>query len=128
MAGPHRVRREKTILGLGGAALMTSTAAQRRVCFSFGVFAQRVCALAAMGILAAAVAHAGAPQSHSAGIFPSVQSVLFSASLDLNTLQEVIEDHSDRSSFFAEQDPGASQQGGVIERIEFLGNRRIRSD
>jgi outer membrane protein insertion porin family len=102
-------------------------AARRKVCFSFGAFAHRVSALAAMLVLAAAVTHAGVPQNHSEGVSPSSHPVLFSASLDLETFEEVLEDHSERTTL-ADQDPGAAPQGSVIERIEFIGNRRIRSD
>ena len=57
-------------------------------------------------VLAAAVTHAGAPQSQSAGTYPSSHSILFSASLDLNSLQETIEEHS-LSSTASAQDAAA---------------------
>ena len=47
--------------------------------------------------------------------------LLFSASIDLLTGKDVIEEHTS-----AEQQ--AAQQQFVIERIEFIGNRRVRSD
>jgi len=49
---------------------------------------------------------------------------LFHASLDLNSLAEKIDD------FVPGQASGAAQAGGnlVIDRIEFVGNRRIRTD
>jgi outer membrane protein insertion porin family len=47
--------------------------------------------------------------------------LLFSASIDLLTGKDVIEEHTS-----AEQQ--AAQQQFVIERIEFSGNRRVRSD
>jgi outer membrane protein insertion porin family len=49
---------------------------------------------------------------------------LFHASLDLNSLTEKIDD------FMPAQAGGAAQTGGnlVIDRIEFVGNRRIRTD
>jgi len=48
--------------------------------------------------------------------------VLFAASLDIVTGKEVLEDHS-----LAEQE-AASKQQFVVERIEFIGNRRVRND
>jgi outer membrane protein insertion porin family len=49
---------------------------------------------------------------------------LFHANLDVNSLTEKIDD------FTPEQAGGAAQTGGnfVIDRIEFVGNRRIRTD
>ncbi len=52
--------------------------------------------------------------------------VLFSASIDWNTGNEVIEDHSTAASAEAQQ--AAAQQQYVIDRIDFAGNRRVRSD
>jgi outer membrane protein insertion porin family len=113
-------------LGFGGAALITSTAAQSKVCSSFGVFAHRAIVLAAVFVFAAAVSPAAPPQNHTAVATASSpsHSYLFSASLNLNTLEETIEDHSAAAQA---QDP-AQQPTGVIDRIEFLGNRRVRSD
>ena len=53
----------------------------------------------------------------------SSPTVLFSASLDLVTGKEVLVDHTS-----AEQRASAAQQQFVIERIEFIGNRRVRTD
>jgi outer membrane protein insertion porin family len=53
--------------------------------------------------------------------------VLFSASLDLLTGKEALENHAQASSEAPAQQPSAPQQF-VIERIEFIGNRRIRTD
>jgi outer membrane protein insertion porin family len=124
MAGPHRVRREKNILGSGGAALITSTAAQSKVCFLFGVFAHRAIALAAVLLLAASISPAAPPQNQTAGASVSAHPYLLTASLNLNTFEEIIEDHGGREEV---QEP-AAQQAGFVERIEFLGNRRVRSD
>lgn len=49
--------------------------------------------------------------------------LLFSASLDLITGKDVIEVHTP-----ADPQAQAPQQQFVIERIEFIGNRRVRSD
>jgi outer membrane protein insertion porin family len=59
----------------------------------------------------------------------SSNKVLFSASLDLITGQEAVEDHAPSSSQAAPAQPQPSgQQQFIIERIEFIGNRRIRTD
>jgi outer membrane protein insertion porin family len=48
---------------------------------------------------------------------------LFSASYDYTSGKDVIEDHS-----FSQAQQGATQQQTIIERIDFIGNRRVRSD
>ena len=57
----------------------------------------------------------------------SSNNVLFSATLDLITGKEVVQDQAP-----APQAPAAQRQSGqqqfVIERIDFIGNRRIRTD
>jgi outer membrane protein insertion porin family len=57
---------------------------------------------------------------------PATPAVLFSASIDWNTGNEVIEDHSTAASGQAQQ--AVAQQQYVIDRIEFQGNRRVRKD
>jgi len=54
----------------------------------------------------------------------SAEHYLFHANLDVNSLTEKIDD------FTPEEAGGAAQNGGnfVIDRIEFTGNRRIRTD
>jgi len=56
----------------------------------------------------------------------ATSAVLFSASIDWNTGKEVIEDHSTAASAEAQQ--AAAQQQITIYRIDFNGNRRVRSD
>jgi len=46
--------------------------------------------------------------------------------LDLATLEAITEDHT--STAYGDQQPQSGQQPFVIERIDFVGNRRIRSD
>ena len=58
-----------------------------------------------------------------AGASPSAHSYLFSATFDYATGKEVTEDHS-----AALPQAAAQQQQFVIDRIEFIGNRRVRSD
>jgi len=53
----------------------------------------------------------------------SASSYLFSASFDYTTGKEVIQDRSSANPQVATQ-----QQQSVIERIDFIGNRRVRSD
>src|SRR5581483_5166473 len=48
--------------------------------------------------------------------------------LDLNTLETVTEDHTHTVYGDQEPQPSGQQPPAVIERIEFLGNRRIRSN
>jgi outer membrane protein insertion porin family len=60
------------------------------------------------------------PQTPSSRPSPKL---LFSASLDLVTGKDVIEESTP-----AEPQSAGSQQPFVIERIDFLGNRRVRSD
>jgi len=52
--------------------------------------------------------------------------LLLSATLDLATLEAITEDHT--STAYGDQQPQSGQQPFVIERIDFVGNRRIRSD
>jgi outer membrane protein insertion porin family len=55
----------------------------------------------------------------------SFNKVLFSASVDLLTGKEVLEDHSLQA---AQTQAATAPQQFVIERIDFIGNRRVRSD
>jgi outer membrane protein insertion porin family len=52
--------------------------------------------------------------------------VLISATLDLVTLETVSEDHT--SSAYGDSQAPAQNTPAVLDRIEFVGNRRIRSD
>ena len=58
----------------------------------------------------------------------SSNKVLFSASLDLVTGKEAVEDHAPSSAQAATAQQPSGQQQFIIERIEFIGNRRIRTD
>src|SRR5207302_10879527 len=70
-----------------------------------------------------ALTSTAAPSENShAAASPSAHSYLFSATFDYATGKEVTEDHS------AERPQAAQQQQFVIDRIEFIGNRRVRSD
>src|SRR5258706_925170 len=115
-------------LEFGGPALTTSSAAQRRVCLPFGFFAARV-TWAIVLVFLFAIASTAAPRENlHADASSSAGSYLFSASFDYASGKEVTEDHSSVDpQAAAQQQPGAHQQF-VIDRIEFLGNRRVRSD
>ncbi|HYL82724.1 MAG TPA: outer membrane protein assembly factor BamA [Candidatus Angelobacter sp.] len=100
----------------------TALAAQSRVCSPFGIFTARVTLLVAAVFLSSAPFPAAARNSLRADSSSS-STVLFSASVDLITGKEVVVDHGS-----AEQQAGAVPQQFVIARIEFIGNRRVRTD
>src|SRR5260370_8166048 len=102
--------------------MKTSLAAQRRVCSPFGFFAARVRWLVAPVFLFAIASPAATRENNSADASSSSPRVLFSASFDYATGKEVIEDRS------AADPQAASQQQITIYRIDFNGNRRVRSD
>src|SRR5712692_3113410 len=109
-------------LEFGGAAMTTSSAAQRRVCSPFGFFAARVTCMIALVFLFAIVSPARPREDARADASLSTHAYLFSASFDYATGKDVIEDRSTA-------DPQAAvRQQFVIERIDFIGNRRVRSD
>src|SRR5712692_4430178 len=109
-------------LEFGGAALTTSSAAQRRVCSPFGFFAARVTCMIAFVFLFAIASPAAPREISNADASSSARSYLFSASFDYATGKDVIEDRS------AADPQSALQQQFVVERIDFIGNRRVRSD
>ena len=102
---------------------MGYSAAHRRVCSPLGVFAARVAPLVALVFLLASASPAAGLGNPPAPA--SLRTVLFSASVDLLTGQEVIKDNAQAPSPAA---PAQQPQQSVIERIEFIGNRRIRTD
>jgi outer membrane protein insertion porin family len=108
----------------GGAALTTSTAAYRIVCSPFGVLAARVARGIAMVLLVAMASPAAPRDDLRADASPSSPTVLFSASIDWKTGNDVIEDHGASE----QQAAGAPQQQFIIDRIDFIGNRRVRND
>ena len=104
----------------GGAALNTVLAAQRRVCSPSGFFTARVTFLVAALFLFLSASPAATRDGFDEGSDSS--KVLFAASLDLVSGKETLTDHS------APEQQTAAPQQFIIERIEFIGNRRIRSD
>jgi len=76
-----------------------------------------------------AIASSAAPRENLHADAPSsAGSYLFSASFDYASGKEVTEDHSSADPQAAAQQQPAAHQQFVIDRIEFLGNRRVRSD
>src|SRR5215470_15097026 len=106
---------------------MTLPAAQRRVCSPLGVFAARVMQVVAFVFLFVSASRAS--MLDNPGADSSSRKVLFSASLDLLTGKESVEDHSAADAQAPQaQGAAASSQQFVIDGIEFIGNRRVRSD
>lgn len=85
------------------------------------VFTARVTCIVAAVFLFSFAARAAARETLPAD--SSSPNVLFSASLDLVTGKEILVDHTS-----TEQQATSAQPQSVIERIEFIGNRRVRSD
>jgi outer membrane protein insertion porin family len=102
---------------------MTSTAAYRKVCLPFGVLAFRVTWLAAFFLFFAASLPAETQKNFLADASASAAPGLSSFSSDSSSDDSVTSDEPPAS-----QQPANAQPQSVIERIEFLGNRRIRSD
>src|SRR5258708_1326434 len=102
--------------------MTTSLAAQRRVCSPFGFFAARVTWIIALVFLFAIASPAAPRENNSADASSPASAVLFSASFDYATGKDVIQDRSTANP------QAAAQQQFVIDRIDFIGNRRVRSD
>jgi outer membrane protein insertion porin family len=110
-------------LCFGGAALKTSTAAYSRVCLPFGVFASRVTWIAAVLLFFAASSPAATRKNLLADASASAAPGPSSFSSDSSS-----DDSAATTGPQASQPAPNSQPQFVIERIEFIGNRRIRSD
>ena len=118
-------------LAFGSAALRTAKAAQIKVCLPFRVLASRTIWLAVVCLCFASLARANeapARASSSSSETPSNGAYLITARLDLNTLETITEDHTHTVYGDQEPQPAGQQPQTIIERIEFIGNRRIRSD
>src|SRR5215471_1950301 len=105
-------------LGFGGAALTISAAAEIRVCLRFGILRARIGWIAALVLLASgalAAAHENPGRTSS-------RSRLTSTS-DSESSSKVTSRPFAKTDYDQEQ---ASRQQAVIDRIIFLGNRRIR--
>jgi len=121
-------------LGFGGAALSLSMAAQRRVCvFSRSNVARSARLGVSLGIFlclffclvpASHLIHARAARlEENAG--SAQDRYLFHAFLNLDTLDEKLDEFPGAE---ARPDAGQSRSGTVIDKIDFVGNRRIRTD
>jgi outer membrane protein insertion porin family len=76
-----------------------------------------------------AIASTAAPRENLHADAPaSARSYLFSTSFDYASGKEVTEDHSSADPQAAAQQQAAAHQQFVIDRIDFMGNRRVRSD
>jgi outer membrane protein insertion porin family len=97
--------------------LIAFTAAQRKVCFPNGVLTGRVYSIAILTFFFA-IASPAATRNHSgADAYP-----------DSPRLQQPDSAIQSPSPAAVSQDPTGAPTPSVIEHIEFLGNRRIRSD
>ncbi len=76
----------------------------------------------ALVFLFAIASPAGPRENNSADASSPASAVLFSASFDYTTGKDVIQDRSTANP------QAAAQQQFVIDRIDFIGNRRVRSD
>jgi outer membrane protein insertion porin family len=102
---------------------MTSLAAQRRVCLPFVVLLARGSWIAAMILTLASASHGATQQNRKAGALASANAIPSSTSLD-----SAATDSGTGSGAEAGQQRASDQPQVVIERIEFLNNRRVRSD
>ena len=110
--GLYQVRWENSKLRFGGAALSTSTAAYRKVCLPFNVLLVRLVWVVLLFVSLALVSQASA-----SGRVP------LPASPHRSTDTPAVESQEP-----PQQPPASSQEQVTITRIDFLGNRRIRTD
>jgi outer membrane protein insertion porin family len=109
-------------LGFGVVALIFSTAAYRKVCSPFGVFPVFGLVFAAVLLPLADAKPLAAQENARSGASPSAYAYLITSSLDLLTGEVVTKEIPPSDA----QQPAL--QTGVIERIDFVGNRRVRND
>ena len=93
---------------------------------SFGGLPVRVTQVVALAFLFASASEALELDNLPAAA--SSKAVLFSASLDLPAGKEAVDDHSPSSPQAAPAQQQAPTQQFVIDNIEFIGNRRVRTD
>src|SRR5215472_4509796 len=121
-------------LGFGGAALSLSLAAQRRVCVFAGRNAARsarpgvswgslLCLLFGCAVTPHLI-HARAARLEEKNPAPQDR-YLFHAFLNLDSLEEKLDEFPNTA---AQPDAAQSRGGAVVDKIEFVGNRRIRTD
>ena len=126
-------------LGFGGAALILSTAAYRKVCFPIGNFpawsllvaALLLCVATAQPLVAEEASRSAAAPSSSPASVASNEAAknagayLITSKLDLITGETVTFENSNFQSAAPQDQP---QVPIVIDRIDFIGNRRVRND
>jgi outer membrane protein insertion porin family len=105
----------------GGAALRSSTAAQRSVFLPFGVLLGRLTWVAALLLPPAAILQAGAQQLRDTGALLSLRASLHSSTATSRTLATVAAGRPTPQQ-------SSEKPQAVIARIDFVGNRRIRTD
>jgi outer membrane protein insertion porin family len=118
-SGLYQVRREKSKLRFGGAALSLSRAAYRKVCLPFRVLALRGSWIAA-GFACLAIAMPAAAATRCAAGSSKGDCALSFLAVPASDAQQP-----------QPQEPQLPPSGGsqvVIDRIEFYGNRRMRTD
>src|SRR5712692_2249697 len=110
---------------LGGAALKTSSAAFRKVCSPFGVSLGRVSWIAALLLSLAIVLPSKGQDRHT-----SASSILNSTSGASSSDSSSAPSGASRANAanVATQQPSSDKPQAVIVRIDFTGNRRIRTD
>jgi outer membrane protein insertion porin family len=110
-------------LGFGGAALMFSAAAESKVCLPYEVLLARVLWIAVLVFLLASTCPAATRTNLGA------EASLHLASpdaLDSPASSNATSAANFTTTEFPQDQP--AQQGGIIDRIIFIGNRRIRTD
>jgi outer membrane protein insertion porin family len=111
-------------IGFGGAALTSSLAAQIRVCSSFGLLRVRIRWIAGVVLLLAS----GLPATASENLTPDdsahSQPVAPLDSSDSPKVSAAMDAESEQTQQARQDQPPAA----VVDRIIFLGNRRIRTD
>jgi outer membrane protein insertion porin family len=124
-------------LGFGGAALIVSMAAYRKVCSPFGIFpvlslgfvAILLCLADPLSLAAEngsrSEGSASSDSRTSSPASPSAAPFLISASLDLLTGETVTRENHPAATGGSQDPPRAPI---VIQRIDFVGNRRVRND
>jgi outer membrane protein insertion porin family len=113
-------------LGFGGAALRFSTAAFRRVCLPFGIFPVLGLVFGAVCPPSAGAKKPGAQESAHSDEPSFAHAYLISSSLDLISGDVVTRENPDFRAGREQNQP--PPQPAVIERIDFVGNRRVRND
>src|SRR5713101_4224120 len=110
-------------LGFGGAALRTSSAACRRVCLPFEVLAFQVISTAAILLL-----FAGSSPAATQSNLRAEDSVLAAAEPFSSSSESPAANAELSPALSEDQQTTANQPQAVVDRVEFNGNRRIRSD